>query len=248
MSILPTLDAHAHLDPEKPSAELADSGAVLAMTFSIQRAIVAIERHDAMIAWGVGCHPRFVQAQESFDIEQFSELAARTAIIGEVGLDSGSRVESKTQLRVFRKILEFVSQNPRLVSIHSYGSTGAVLKELKRSPISVPVLHWWTGSVAETQEATELGCYFSIHSQVARQSKFHNWVPLDRVLVESDHGLKDPPAGLPPRIEWTEHLVAQQYQIGVAVLRQIVWRNLARIFQAVHNLEYLPAGLIQSGP
>jgi hypothetical protein len=38
MKILPSLDAHAHLDPARANKELANSGAVLAMTFSLDQA------------------------------------------------------------------------------------------------------------------------------------------------------------------------------------------------------------------
>jgi hypothetical protein len=38
LNSLPTLDAHAHLDPNLPSAELIRSRAVLAMTLSLDEA------------------------------------------------------------------------------------------------------------------------------------------------------------------------------------------------------------------
>jgi TatD DNase family protein len=240
---LSTLDAHAHLDPARPVGDYAKSGAVLAMTFSLTGATQALQRSDPWVAWGAGCHPRVAQAQETFDADRFAELAARTAIIGEVGLDAGSRVELKLQVRNFRMILETVTKVPRLVSIHSYRTTALVLKELKRNPVSIPVLHWWTGTAAETQQAVAMGCYFSIHSQVARYSKFRAWVPLERVLLESDHGVKDPPAGIRPRIEWVEYLVAGQYKIGVGELRQIVWQNFSRIIQQTQGAHLLPARL-----
>jgi hypothetical protein len=43
MVSLLSLDAHAHIDPDRASAELVDSGAVLAMTLSLnEAALVAI--------------------------------------------------------------------------------------------------------------------------------------------------------------------------------------------------------------
>jgi hypothetical protein len=74
--VLP-LDAHAHLDPERTSDELADSGAVLAMTLSLDEAARVVDRHEPYISWGVGCHPRNLKAQESFNAGQFRELAQR---------------------------------------------------------------------------------------------------------------------------------------------------------------------------
>ncbi|MEX2161756.1 MAG: TatD family hydrolase [Anaerolineales bacterium] len=249
MNALPTLDAHAHLDPARPRQDFSACGAALAMTFSLEGAAQALERDDELIAWGVGCHPRMPAAQHSFDPDRFRELSARAAVVGEVGQDGTWRVGKKLQLSIFRQILGTVAEQPRPVSIHSVGATGLVLKELGRALIAAPILHRWTGTAAETQEAVELGCYFSIHSQTARHSKFRSWVPLERVLIESDQGLNDPPAGIPARIEWTEHLVAQQYQIDVRELRDIVWQNFARILGEA-GTRGLPGGsarLIQQG-
>ncbi len=213
MKELPTLDAHAHLNHSRTSDELANSGSVLAMTISLEEAALAVCRHDPQIVWGVGCHPRRVRAQESFDVERFRDLAERTAVVGEIGLDTGPQYEhasTETQLQTFREVLEIVSDLPRIVSIHSYRATGLMIRELRRKPIAAPILHWWTGTVEETREAVALGCYFSVHSAVARHSKFRTVVPRERILLESDHGYADPPEAIPCRIEWVEHLVAQQ--------------------------------------
>jgi TatD DNase family protein len=58
METLPPLDAHAHLDPDRISSELAGTGAVLAMTLSLDEAALVVDRYEPHITWGVGCHPR----------------------------------------------------------------------------------------------------------------------------------------------------------------------------------------------
>ena len=243
MKQLPSLDAHAHLDPARTADELADSGAVLAMTLSLDEAAVVAGRQEGRITWGVGCHPRKLRAQEAFDAERFRELAERMAVVGEIGLDTGSRVPLELQLRTFRRALAIVTGLPRLVSIHNYRANELVLQELRRTPIAVPVLHWWTGTAGETREAVALGCYFSVHPAVARHSKFRTAVPAERLLVESDHGYADPPAAIPCRIEWVEHLVGQQVGLGVQGVRRLVWQNLATIVQATGTWGLLPEPL-----
>ena len=240
----PILDAHAHIASNCSSKDVEGSGTVLAMTRSLGEAESVVNRKFPNIAWGAGCHPRFAQSQATFDVKLFEDLLEKTAIAGEIGLDNGSRVPFELQLKNFRQILEVVSEHPRLVSIHSYAATGLVLKELRQIPIAIPVLHCWTGSADETSEAVELGCYFSIHSSVARQSKFRTRVPMERILVESDHGYHDPPAAIPCRIEWVEYLVAQQYKIEVKEVRELVWRNLARIVNKVGTMDLLPESFI----
>jgi TatD DNase family protein len=241
---LPTLDAHAHLDPTRNPDKLLECGAVLAMTLSLDEAENAAQQHYMNIAWGTGCHPRFPRAQGDFEVKRFRALAEQTAIIGEVGLDTGSRVPLDLQVKTFRQVLEVVAGMPRLVSIHSYQATGLVLRELQLCPVTIPILHWWTGNVAETKKAVELGCYFSIHSQVARNSKFRLHVPPERVLLESDHGYHDPPAAIPCRIEWVEYLVAQQYEMDVEEIRRLAWRNLGRLIHATNTSHLFPKALV----
>ena len=240
---LSTLDAHAHLAPKHSFKDLEGSGTVLAMTLSLDEAMPVVGREQFNIIWGAGCHPRFPRSQEAFGVRKFEDLLKKTAIVGEVGLDAGSRVPLELQLKNFRQILEVVSKFPRFVSIHSYCATGLVLKELRRRPIAIPVLHWWTGSADETSEAVELGCYFSIHSAVARQSKFRTRVPRERILVESDHGYNDPPAAIPCRIEWVEYLVAQQFKLEVEEVRELAWRNFSKIVQETGTQDFLPGSI-----
>jgi Tat protein secretion system quality control protein TatD with DNase activity len=85
-----------------------------------------------------------------------------------------------------------------------------------------------------------LGCYFSIHSAVARHSKFRTRVPPERVLIESDHGYRDPPAAIPCRVEWVEHFVGQQLKLGVKDVRRLAWWNLATIIRETGTRELFP--------
>ena len=243
MKEIPPLDAHAHLDYTRTMDELAQAGSVLAMTLSLEEAALAIGRHDPQIAWGVGCHPRKLRAHESFNAERFKDLAERTPVVGEIGLDAGSHYSHatlETQLQTFREELAVLADLPRIVSIHSYQATKLVVRELRLKPITVPILHWWTGTAEETREAVALGCYFSVHSAVARHSKFRTAVPPERILIESDNGYADPPEAIPCRIEWVEHLVAQQLGLGRRNVRRLAWQNLAAIVQKTNTHKLLP--------
>jgi len=243
METLPSLDAHAHLDPARTANELANSGAVLAMTLSLDEAALVVARREPYIAWGVGCHPRRREAQESFNANLFRELAERTAIVGEIGLDAKSRVPLKIQLRTFRQMLDVLSDLPRLVSIHCDGEEEQVIKELRRRPVTVPVLHGWRGLAKETREAVVLGCYFSIQAGIARHSKFRTLVPRERLLVETDHSYASLPAAIPCRVEWVEYVVAEQLGLGVKDVRYLVWQNLATIVHETGTQRLLPEPL-----
>jgi len=238
---LPSLDAHAHLDEARPPEEFAQCGFVLAQTLSLAQAERAAGRADPQIVWSVGCHPRLARAQSMFSPAELERLVAGTPVIGEVGLDSGSRVARELQLQTFRAILDRARTDVRIVSIHSFRSTGAMLDELEHRPIAAPVLHWWTGRSDETKRAVRLGCYFSIHSAVARWSIFHSHVPVDRLLIESDHGESDPPAAIPLRVGWVEHLLGQRYALTPVEVREVGWRNLSRLADLTGTTQLFPA-------
>jgi TatD DNase family protein len=243
MPDLPTLDAHAHFDPHRTSVELAEAGPVLAMSLSLEEAEMAIDRGEPRVAFGVGCHPRKLTAQQAFDADHFAELACRSAVIGEIGLDAACHVPLDLQLQTFRGALSYAANNPRLVSIHSFRATALILDELERTPIIAPILHWWTGKSSETRRAVELGCYFSVHSVVARRSVFRTQVPRERILVESDHGWADPPGAIPHRIAWVEYLLSASLGLDVKEVRQLVWRNFSALVGRTGTGRLLPDAL-----
>jgi TatD DNase family protein len=239
---LPSLDAHAHFDPARTSSELSWAGGVLAMTLSLEEAARVVDRKEPLIAWGVGCHPRKLVAQNAFTPDRFADLALRSPIIGEVGLDVANQVPLEQQLSTLRTALSFAAQNPRILSLHSFQSTALVLDELRRTPVTAPILHWWTGSAAETRQAVELGCYFSVHSAVARRSIFRTQVPLERLLVESDHGWADPPGAIPHRVIWVEYLLSASLGMEVREVRQLVWQNFSEVVRLTGTRDLLPEG------
>jgi len=235
-----SLDAHAHFDPSRTSQELAQAGAVLAMTLSLDEADKVVDRKEPLIAWGVGCHPRKATAQSAFDPDRFAELAKRTPIIGEVGLDVAYHAPLDQQLFTLRTALLFAAKNPRILSLHSFKSTALMLDELRRTPVVAPILHWWTGTAAETRRAVELGCYFSVHSAVARRSIFRAQVPFERLLVESDHGWADPPGAITHRLIWVEYLLSASLGMDVHEVRQLVWYNFSQLVHLTGTRELLP--------
>jgi len=240
-----SLDAHAHVAPSRSPDDVAMAGAVLAMTLSLEEAAGAARRGEPLVAWGVGCHPRIAKAQTAFDSDVFGALAEGTALVGEIGLDARwSKVPMDHQLRTFRHALAVVAKMPRIVSIHSFTATALVIEELRQMPVAAPILHWWTGTAAETREAVALGCYFSVHSAVARRSVFHTAVPPERILVESDHGWADPPAAIPCRIEWVEHLLSVQLKRPREDVRRLAWRNFATIVRETGTRHLLPSPFV----
>jgi TatD DNase family protein len=242
---LPPLDVHAHIAPSISTHDLESLGAVILIaTRSLQEYSEVSARTDLTSVWGVGCHPALVGAHREFDPNTFKKAMSTTAYIAEVGLDGSSRVTVATQMRTLRSIFHLIEDNPRIVSLHSYRATAELLGLLKeRERLPGCILHWWLGNDNETTSAIKLGCSFSINYSMARVTQSWRLIPLDRLLVETDHPSGDRFSSMPRqpgRVQEVERAIAKQHGIGVEQLRNQVWRNFARIVSSTNTQQLLP--------
>lgn len=245
MNVLPPLDAHAHIATNIPAVDLERLGAVvLIATRSLSDFDEVVSRRDLVSVWGVGCHPSLVGVQRAFDPAEFERALAATPYVAEVGLDGGSRVPIEKQQETLRSILELVTRLPRIVSIHSYKATSATLSLLAESGFQDGrILHWWLGDEVETQQALELGCYFSVNFSMIRSTETWRIIPLNRLLLETDHPSGDRFSAAPRqpgRIQAVEAAVAKQHGISAQQLRRRVWKNFAGIVSATNTRSLLP--------
>ncbi|OCW20445.1 Qat anti-phage system TatD family nuclease QatD [Pseudomonas sp. S3E12] len=195
------VDFHCHLDLypdherlilECDQAEVA----TLAVTTTPKawrrnRDLAAAARH---VRVALGLHPQLVAERES-ELPLLERLLEETRYVGEVGLDAGPQFyrSIEAQERVFTRVLAACSeQGGKILTVHSVRSASKVLSHIERllpSDRGTVVLHWFTGSPSEARRALELGCYFSINSQMLTSTKHRNLVaslPVNRILTETD--------------------------------------------------------------
>lgn len=244
MRSLPPLDMHAHVDAAIASSELDDLRAVIfAVTRSLEEAEQALRRSDRTTVWGVGCHPGVARAQKTFSVERFADLLETTAFVGELGLDGKSRVPMDQQRRTLRSALEVLAMKPKIVSLHSYAATDALIDELEANPIMGAVLHWWLGDVTLTERAVHLGCYFSVNASSARKSELMTLIPSDRLLTETDHPFGDRREGAnraPGIVDGVEKSLARLHGTSTSEARLLLWQNLSRLVRDVGCSPLLP--------
>jgi TatD DNase family protein len=242
----PPLDAHAHIDTTIDPKELLGLRAViLAASRSLDESARALSRQsrDLLTVWGVGVHPAVSASLENYTVERFSELVKKTAYVGEIGLDGKVRTRLPRQREVLASALGCLQQNPRLTSIHSYGATAEIIEELERTPIKGAILHWWLGEPALTEKAVKLGAYFSVNASSVRRIETIEAIPLDRLLIDTDH-----PDGnrvgrrprQPGNVSGVEHTLAQTHAMSPAELRATTWKNLAALVRATDTSGLLP--------
>jgi len=240
---LPSVDAHAHIRADLDPGEIATlDGVILAATRSLDEAASAVERTDDRVIWGVGVHPGLVGVQRSFDQSRFELLIARTPLVSEVGLDGASRVPAGVQRQNFETVLRSTREMPRIVSVHSYQASSAVLDAVETFGGPGIVLHWWLGDSAETERAVRLGCYFSVNSS-AHSLAMLGSLPRSRVLPETDHPFGDRrgrSAARPGNVLVVEKEFARLSGGDVTTARLQVWRNLFALANETQTADMFP--------
>ena len=243
MKALPPLDLHAHVDTSIEASELtALQAIVFAVTRSLDEAEQALRRYDGTTIWGVGCHPGLVGAQKAFDAERFRSLTETTPYVGELGLDGASRVPMKMQRHTLASALDVLQQSPRITSLHSYMATSEILRLIADCPQPGLILHWWLGTESETARAVELRCYFSVNRSSARRRELLAWIPLDRVLPETDHPFGDKGKGprRPGEVSHVEAALAETHAVSSEQIRMRTWQTLASIIGETRTGRLLP--------
>lgn len=247
MTLLPQIDAHAHIEAGIDPAELTALGCVVfAVTREAREWSLIRNRIDEMTIWGIGCHPGFSSEVANFPARRFTEAIQRSPLVGEVGLDARAKTPKRDQRRVFEQILEIVADSPRLVSIHSVGASTEVLDAVQATPQKAAILHWWRGSPKETSRAIELGCYFSLNGAELRRPKVLSLLPRERILTETDYPFterSDRKANRPGAVTTIEAALEREWDADREAVRRQVWSNLGALVSATGCSALLPSGI-----
>ncbi|MBN8816528.1 MAG: TatD family hydrolase [Sphingomonas sp.] len=195
------VDFHCHLDlyPDFEAAVAACEREGV-YTLTVTTTPKAWSRNHAVtsktkyVRAALGLHPQLVGERAS-EIALWEALLPSTRYVGEVGLDAGPRFYKTfdAQQRVFERVLlACAAAGNKILTIHSVRAARQVLDMIEEHlprGAGTPVLHWFTGTVAEARRATELGCYFSVNAAMMTDEKRRALVaalPVDRLLTETD--------------------------------------------------------------
>ena len=194
-------DLHCHIDL------FPDPVALIAMCEREQ--IVAITVTTTPLAWtqnrlwtagsryvhaAVGMHPELVGERHT-EIVLIERALEESPFIGEIGLDGNPQHRKSwvTQKHIFASVLSTAQRlGGHVASIHSRRAAAEVLRYLEEHTTPdrmLPILHWFSDSVAVAKRAVNLGCYFSINHRMlagAAGRKLIRHLPSDRLLTETD--------------------------------------------------------------
>jgi TatD DNase family protein len=240
------VDFHCHVDlyPDH-AAVIAECDQEQIATLAVTTTPKAWARNNELAAQStnvrvaLGLHPQLV-GERAGELSLFEKLLPTARYVGEIGLDAGPKFYSSfaDQERVFVRILSACAeQGGKILTIHSVRSVAKVLTHLERTlPMGrgIAVLHWFTGTIAEARRATELGCYFSINSEMLRSEKHAallRSLPSDRLLTETDGPfvtLASKPAR-PRDVTATARTLASALGMTTEQVRTMILDNLATL-------------------
>ncbi len=193
------IDLHTHLDLYPNALDILDrvnkeNRFTLAVTTS-PRAWIAtsqIFKEYDNIKVALGLHPEIAD-QKYDELEILLSLIYKSDSIGEVGIDGSVRYSNtfdKQKLIFDCTLRECEKAGGRIISIHSRLANSKILSIIKKYPdCGIPILHWFSGSIAELKKAIEMRCYFSVNSLMLKSKKNRDLVsriPSKLILPESD--------------------------------------------------------------
>ena len=245
-----SLDFHAHIEPTIGHSMLRDLGAcVVAVTRSLSEFSQVADRRDESVTWGLGVHPAVPTSHRGFSPARFRALLEKVPVVGEIGLDRRSSIDLTTQQDTLEAIFRVLSDQPRILNVHSAGATVPILNMIEKYRPSGVVLHWWRGSIPQTDRALNLGCSFSINSAEVVRPKILGTLPRERVLTETDHPFGDrrqTSPRRPGRVEIVEIALAEYWNVDINTVRKQVWGNLLSIAESTGTASLLPRGFQRS--
>lgn len=188
-------DTHFHLDLQK------DRTSVLREIESDQIYTIAVtnlpdlyqkertEFNSKYIRIALGFHPELVH-QYRRQVPLMWNLLPEARYVGEVGLDFVDETHKNEQIAFFEELIERCRQDEKkILTIHSRRAVRDVLRIIGNEFKFKPILHWFTGTKDELQEAIEKGCYISVNGAMLASKKFLSMLPMipnEKLLLETD--------------------------------------------------------------
>lgn len=138
----------------------------------------------------LGYHPLMV-ADNPNELTLFKKYMSYTSYIGEIGLDfsrEGIKTKEK-QVSMLRKILECISGERKIVSVHSRRAERELYSLLREYDIKNVIFHWYSGPLGLINEIEAAGYYFSVNEMMAYSQNGHAIIEKmtrNRILTETD--------------------------------------------------------------
>ncbi|SIS49895.1 Qat anti-phage system TatD family nuclease QatD [Belliella pelovolcani] len=191
------VDTHCHIDLYPNPRQVLEGSVqanitVLAMTNLPSHFEMGYSHFQSLkrIRLALGMHPLMANShKKEFDL--FLKNLNKTSYIGEVGLDFSKEGISTKEIQIdtFSKILNSISGQNKILSIHSRKAEKEVLELLIKNNIQSAIFHWYSGGLNLIDQIVREGYYFSVNPAMVKSlngKKIIAKIPLNKLLLESD--------------------------------------------------------------
>ena len=187
------IDTHFHLDHYKDHQKIyaginEKKQYTLCMTNSpgVYMSCKRMYPETKYLKFALGFHPQETSLNDT-DFYSFIQLINETNYVGEVGLDFSKKsyISCNKQCIYFEKI----AKKNKLMSVHLRRAEKEAISILKEYRPRRCIIHWFNGSREQLQQLLDIGCYFSLNSNMVTNEKSKEklyLIPKTRVLIESD--------------------------------------------------------------
>jgi len=259
------IDSHAHIDfPDfnKDREEVlvrarqqgVDTIITVGTDLASSRFSLQIAREHKDVFTTVGFHPHNALKLQADDLRQLAELAGdeKVVAIGEIGLDFYRNSSPRQQqMEAFQQQLDLAAELGMPVVIHCRQAHKETLDILSRwveatSPSAnngrpLGVLHCFSGDTRLAERYIKMGFLISLPGSVTYPSaqdkvEVARWVPLDKLLVETDspfltpqlyRGRRNEPSYIPLIVD----RIAQIKGLSVEAMAQATAANTVGLFR-----------------
>jgi TatD DNase family protein len=251
------VDSHCHLnykgiveDQQAILTRARDSGVTAMLNISTRECewddVIALAQAEADVWASVGIHPHEADSHPEIDAEKLISSAAhpRVIAIGETGLDYYYDKSDREQQRIsFRSHIAAARATGLPIIVHTREAeddTANILAEEMGQGAFSGVIHCFTASAEFARKALDLGMYISLSGIVTFKNAkdlqdVAQWLPLDRILVETDAPFLAPvphrgKVGEPAFVADTARFVAQLRGTDESGFRTDTSENFYRLF------------------
>jgi len=189
-----------------------------------------------------GIHPHDSQDVDKDYIQQIELImnSKKMIAIGEIGLDYFRNISSKkNQIKVFNELLQLAEKINKPIIFHNRDADQDIIDILSSYPNVIGVSHCFSSTLSTAKKLLDMGYYISFSGNLTFKnsdlSKVAKYLPLDRLLVETDSPYLSPEPyrgkpNEPGRTRYVAEKLAEIHNISFESVAEQTTKNVNKLF------------------
>ena len=189
-----------------------------------------------------GIHPHDSQDVDKDYIQQIELImnSKKMIAIGEIGLDYFRNISSKkNQIKVFNELLQLAEKINKPIIFHNRDADKDIIDILSSYPNVIGVSHCFSSTLSTAKKLLDMGYYISFSGNLTFKnsdlSKVAKYLPLDRLLVETDSPYLSPEPyrgkpNEPGRTRYVAEKLAEIHNISFESVAEQTTKNVNKLF------------------